>query len=851
MKAAKRIGYISAGSFCIGKQKEHDQQMETNTFFETYTKHLNQKQMEAVQAIEGPVLLLAVPGSGKTTVLVNRLGYMIYCKGIQPEEILTLTYTVAATKDMSKRFVSIFGNEVYERLEFRTINGICAKVIQRYAGMIGKPAFELVTDEGQLIRILAGILKDKLEEYPTESELKSYKTWITYCKNMMLNPEEIKAIGEREGIPLEETYREYNGYLRGHQWMDYDDQMIYGYNLLKKSPQLLEYYQSQYRYICVDEAQDTSKIQHAIIRLLAGKSDNLFMVGDEDQSIYGFRAAYPEALLNFEKEHPGACVLVMDQNYRSNAKIVAAADSFIRHNKARHDKHMKAVCDAGEDIRYIELKNRRGQYAYLARVAADCNVETAVLYRDNESALPLIDLLDRQQITFRLKSVDMNFFTNRVVTDITSILRFALNPYDTELFMRIYFICQTYLKKYQAEQMCRVSQEEHIPVLEAADKIDSLNGMIRGKCRGVATNLRSMRQETPSKALFRIENPMGYLEYLQRNDIDEGKLFILKQLAYPENTIKSYLDRLEYLRESLKKGSQGYDEKFILSTIHSSKGLEYDRVYLMDVVDGLFPAQIPLQGATEDEMKAFEEERRLFYVGMTRAKRELIIFRQEGESSRFLREMTETPKDSEKKQVKAAVSESADNEKLFTNVDPSRLKSDFILTIGERVVQLTYGAGVVEDVEYNDKGQATRFVVAFDDGSNRTFGFPLAFRNGTMRLESGEKVEISVEEKPVVQVKQLPRRTAAGRKKYGKESYAYWAENYPDYVVIKREGAFWSCRGESARIISRIMGYRLNENSASPFTGSPNLDAMVTGLNRNGENYIVVEDGEIIDQGDF
>ncbi|MBR1471425.1 MAG: UvrD-helicase domain-containing protein [Lachnospiraceae bacterium] len=821
--------------------------MDKQEFLKKYTTHLNEQQVKAVQTVNGPVLLLAVPGSGKTTVLVHRLGYMIACCGIRPENILTLTYTVAATQDMSKRFEAIFGSALHDRLEFRTINGICAKVISRYAHMIGQTAFELVTDEGKLSHVLTDILKDKLSEYPTESEVKSYKTWITYCKNMRLAPEEIRGIGEAEDMPLLETYQEYNAYLRKNSLMDYDDQMVYGYNLLNKSPELLAFYRDQYRYICVDEAQDTSKIQHMIIKLLAGENGNLFMVGDEDQSIYGFRAAYPEALLHFEKDHPGAQVLVMDRNYRSNAKIVAAADAFIQHNEARHEKHMVPTRNAAADIRYIQLKKRSGQYAYLGKVAADCDTETAVLYRDNESALPLIDLLDRQQIPFRLKRSDMSFFTHRVVTDVVSILRLALDPYDTELFLRIYYKCQTYLRKPQAEEMCRISLEKHIPVPEAAEKLHSLNGMIKGKCRALMTNLMSMRNESPAKAIFRIEKPMGYLEYLERSRIDGGKLFILKQLAYAESTITSYLERLAYLQKRIGGRMREEDSSFILSTIHSSKGLEYDRVYLMDAFDGLFPSQVPTPGnATEEERKVFEEERRLFYVGMTRAKNELCIFRSEEESSRFVREITEKDENKEVREAAPAI-----RGLPYTNVHPSKLKSDFTLVIGERVVQRTYGVGTVEDVVCDNKGKAIRFTVKFEDDSERAYGFPAAFQNGMMWLENGEKVDISIE-KQTVTPKTVSAKTIAARVKKREADtsrYSYWADRYPDAVVIKKEGYFWTCRGEPAVIVNRLLGYRLGGSPSNPVTGSPNLDALVAGLVRNGESYVVIVDGEVIDEG--
>ena len=615
--------------------------MDKDTFLQIYTGHLNEKQLTAVQTVNGPVLLLAVPGSGKTTVLVTRLGYMLYCEGIRPENILTLTYTVAATNDMARRFREIFGEEYSNALEFRTINGICAKVIARYGQMIGKSAFELLTDEKVIARMLTEILVQNLSEYPTESDVKNARTLITYCKNMLLSEEEIRELGKEEGIPLWEIYRAYNTYLKQNSFMDYDDQMIYAYRMLKGSPALLKFYQEKYRYICVDEAQDTSKIQHIIIGLLAGEQGNLFMVGDEDQSIYGFRAAYPEALLHFAKEHPGAKELVMDQNYRSNAKIVAAADCFIQHNKLRHRKHMVPTKAEAAEIHYISLRNRAAQYSYLLKVAQNHEVGTAVLYRDNESALPLIDQLERQQVPYRIKSTDMAFFTHRVVTDVTNIMRFALNPYDTELFLRIYFKCQTYLKKNQAQQLCRISEERHIPVLEAAEYAEGLNGMVLGKCRAFATHLRNMLKEAPSRVLFRIEIPLGYGEYLERNNIDDNKLFILKMLSCEEVSIVSFLGRLEFLQNMLREKRPDYDSNFILSTIHSSKGLEYEEVYLMDVCDGVFPDKVVYsKKATPQEKKEFEEERRLFYVGMTRAKSVLHIFKLSEETSSFIREMS-------------------------------------------------------------------------------------------------------------------------------------------------------------------------------------------------------------------
>lgn len=829
--------------------------VDKNVFLTKYASHLNENQLKAVQSIDGPTLLLAVPGSGKTTVLVNRLGYMVFCKGINPSNILTLTYTVAATNDMARRFVSIFGEEYDGLLEFRTINGICYKIIQRYSQMIGRQAFDLVADEKVLGKILTDILVKNLSEYPTESDVKGAKTLITYCKNMLLKEDEIEELGDQAGIPLLDIYKEYNAYLKANRLMDYDDQMIYAYNLLKVSPELLQYYKDTYKYICVDEAQDTSKVQHVIIKLLAGENGNLFMVGDEDQSIYGFRAAYPEALLNFEKDHPAAKVLVMDQNYRSNAKIVVAADRFIQHNKDRHEKHMVSTRSAESDIHYIDLKTRSNQYNYVVKVASGCQRETAVLYRDNENALPVIDQLDRQKIPYRIKSVDMAFFTHRIVTDVTNIMRFALDPYNTDLFMRIYFKCQTFLKKNQAEQLCRISTERNIPVLEAVGYASSINGMVTGKCKALATHLRGMLKETPSKALFRIETPLGYGDYLERNNIDANKLYILKQLAGNEFSIASFLTRLEYLQNMLKSPKRNQDCQFILSTIHSSKGLEYDQVYLMDVCDGVFPSNVVTSShATMQELKAFEEERRLFYVGMTRAKNDLHIFKVSSETSSFIDEITATVYSKESKKVVKA-NTTVRTKAPFFKSQKTILKSDFDLIIGERVVQIKYGPGSVNDVEYGSEGYIEKFTVEFDSGEEKTFSFPIAFKMG-MALESGEKVNISEEilvaKSEIHPPKVVKNNNSLTSKKAGNNnSYAYWALAYPDHVVVKKEGAFWTCRGESAETVSDLLGYRLGGSTDKPVTGSPNLEPITEGLRANAISYIIVEDGMIVEQREF
>ena len=622
--------------------------MEWKEFETTFSVKLNQQQKEAVQSTKGPVLLLAVPGSGKTTVLVTRLGYMIYCKNIPPESILTVTYTVAATKDMSERFAVRFGEDMAKRLEFRTINGICARIIQYYGRQIGKTPFELVKDEKATTGMLIRICQDHGMGYPTESDLKNVRTLITYIKNMMLNEEELQKLEEESDIRIAGIYREYCRQMREQKLMDYDDQMLYAYNMLRKDPGVLAYFQNRYPYICVDEAQDTSKIQHAIIALLADGTGNLFMVGDEDQSIYGFRAAYPEALLSFEKKHPGAKVLLMEENFRSNAKIVEAADKFIQKNTLRHEKHMRAAREAGADIREISLKSRKAQYVYLMKAAQECTTgmagmsgseehrgradasvtETAVLYRDNECAIPLIDLLERKNIPYRMRNADLSFFTHRTVLDVQNIIRFAMNPKDTELFMQIYYRLKLFFNKKDALRYAQISQEKDMEVLDAALKYGNLEKYQEDNIRNLKRQMVRILNMPGDEAVNQILTYMGYQDYLKKMGMNVNKLETVKLIGSRVESPEKLLERLGELRTIIQEKVSDKDCPFILSTMHASKGLEYDTVYLLDVMDGILPEKVLAnpRTASKEELETYEEERRLFYVGVTRAKNQLNVF---------------------------------------------------------------------------------------------------------------------------------------------------------------------------------------------------------------------------------
>ena len=531
--------------------------MEYEAWKATWKAPLNPQQEAAVQAAEGPVLLLAVPGSGKTTVLLHRLGYLIFCRGVAPERILTVTYTVAATRDMAERFTRTFGGAWAGRLEFRTINGLSARIIRYYEQVKGRQAFSLVNQEGKLAALVGELCRKATGEFATESTIRSVRTAITYCKNRQMTREEIENF-QLEDLPFPRIYRAYHAELRRRRWMDYDDQMVYAAQILRRHGDILAHFQEKYHYLCVDEAQDTSRIQHTILKLLAGRRQNLFLVGDEDQSIYGFRAADPGALLRFEEEYPGGRVLFLEKNYRSTENIVAAADRFIRQNQNRRDKHMVAARGAGPAIQPLWVADRGEQYAQLAQLARTCDRETAVLYRNNDSALPLLDLLDRQGTGCRCRQMEGTFFTHRVVRDVADFFAFAQDPADGERFLRLYYKMGVGIPRTAAQWALLESGGEG-NLLATLAQCPGLSQRSQVLCQALAEAFAQLQGDRGDEAICRLRDHMGYGDYLRNRGADIGKLAILEILGRHTPSPTALLDRLGELQERIRQGDSDPD----------------------------------------------------------------------------------------------------------------------------------------------------------------------------------------------------------------------------------------------------------------------------------------------------
>ena len=590
--------------------------MDYKEFCAKYHVRLNDQQSTAVQRVNGATLLLAVPGSGKTTVIVARTGYLLHVVGIDPRNILTITFTKAAAREMKERFIKKFGEVNGLVPHFSTINSFCLSVIKTCAREKHITIPELVPNNEPIIRDIA---RTMMRDYPSDSTIKSLAQSIGKVKNELMENEQIKQI-EEEGIDFYEFYLKYKAHLTDNGLMDFDDQLLMANELLDTYPDILARAKKQYRYISLDEAQDTSLVQHRIVQKLVGKDGNIFMVGDEDQSIYGSRGAYPEALLSFESDYNNASVIYMETNFRSDQKIVLAANQFIKRNKERHDKNMHPNSTEEGKINFVPLQDMKSQphmvFDAIRKALAAKDHTLAILYRNNYSAIPIINLLQKAGLGVRTRDAAGIFLTNFVVSDILTFFRFAKDQTNLQLFRQLYYKLGLYLKssvvqsieETMARQPCRSAL---IPLTHY--------GRISAQSRQILRYMDELQKMSPLDGIDSILWNIGYMDNWLQRKIDEGasesslmlKVNILKLVAMEYKTVDEFLTAIDRIRDY--QGDP--DSNVTLSTIHSSKGLEFDQVVLVDVFNGVLPTI-----SNTKEEKDEEEEARLFYVVATRAK---------------------------------------------------------------------------------------------------------------------------------------------------------------------------------------------------------------------------------------
>lgn len=581
---------------------------------------LNEQQEAAVRRVNGATLLLAVPGSGKTTVIVARTGYLMYVAGVKPENILTITYTRAAAKEMKERFIKKFASERIPA--FSTINSFCLSVINTCAKEKYIHVPKLVPNNESIVRAIAAKM---LPEYPSDSQVRSLAQKVCKVKNKLMTFQEIEAI-EENSLDFSAFYQAYKLYMSEHDLMDFDDQLLMANDLLDEYPDILQRAHEKFRYVSVDEAQDTSYVQHLIVQKLVGRNGNIFMVGDEDQSIYGFRGAYPAALLDFQSNYNEPCILRMETNYRSDRNIVSAANQFIKLNTRRLDKNMRAQSQKDGAI-VVTCIDRMEQQAelLLERIRNQKPDESlAILYRNNDSAIPLINLLQMNGIQVQTRDATGTFMTNYVIRDLLDFMLLALNPADTTAFGHLYYKMGLYMKGVTAKRIIEAVEEgECRNVFSAAMKFAGGKGYA-WKIECLPRDFSDLAKKKPAEAIDYILFMLDYWSNWLTKKIDAGaseqfislRISILKMVAEKYLTIPDFLAALKNITEY--KGCE--DSNVTVTTIHSSKGLEFDKVILIDMVSGIIPGDSDDRDAEDDE-----EDARAFYVGATRARHELEI----------------------------------------------------------------------------------------------------------------------------------------------------------------------------------------------------------------------------------
>lgn len=581
---------------------------------------LNEQQEAAVRRVNGATLLLAVPGSGKTTVIVARTGYLMYVAGVKPENILTITYTRAAAKEMKERFIKKFAPERIPA--FSTINSFCLSVINTCAKEKYIHVPKLVPNNESIVRAIAAKM---LPEYPSDSQVRSLAQKVCKVKNKLMTFQEIEAI-EENSLDFSAFYQAYKLYMSEHDLMDFDDQLLMANDLLDEYPDILQRAHEKFRYVSVDEAQDTSYVQHLIVQKLVGRNGNIFMVGDEDQSIYGFRGAYPAALLDFQSNYNEPCILRMETNYRSDRNIVSAANQFIKLNTRRLDKNMRAQSpkDGAIVVTCIDRMEQQAELL-LERIRNQKPDESlAILYRNNDSAIPLINLLQMNGIQVQTRDATGTFMTNYVIRDLLDFMLLALNPADTTAFGHLYYKMGLYMKGVTAKRIIEAVEEgECRNVFSAAMKFAGGKGYA-WKIECLPRDFSDLAKKKPAEAIDYILFMLDYWSNWLTKKIDAGaseqfislRISILKMVAEKYLTIPDFLAALKNITEY--KGCE--DSNVTVTTIHSSKGLEFDKVILIDMVSGIIPGDSDDRDAEDDE-----EDARAFYVGATRARHELEI----------------------------------------------------------------------------------------------------------------------------------------------------------------------------------------------------------------------------------
>ncbi len=696
-------------------------------------EQLNPAQVEAVTYGDGPLLVLAGAGSGKTRVLTSRIAYLIKEMRVPPYRILAITFTNKAAEEMRLR-VEALVPELSRDIWICTFHAACLRILRRQDEFYGRNRNFVIYDSDEQLTVV----KDCIKELDIDNKKylpRAVAGAISQAKNQLLDAgDNEKYAFDHYNKVVNRVYHLYQEKLRQNNAVDFDDLIFLTVRLFREYPQVLSYYQDRFRHILVDEYQDTNHAQYILVSLLAAAHRNLFVVGDPDQGIYSWRGADIKNILSFERDYPEAAVIKLEQNYRSTKKILEAANYIIRHNENRKEKILLPMDEDGVDLTNYYCENEYAEADYLA-VEISCEKaqekrayrDFAVLYRTHAQSRAIEEIFVRTGIPYTIIG-GLKFYARKEIKDILAYLKLILNHKDAVSLARIINVPRRGIGHVSFRKIISFAEKNEITPVEALLRSAEINGLsakIRAGCSELGLLIRGLTEESPEAAVTdlakRVIEQIGYREELLAEDTVESRTrlenldeFLSGTMEFDskaeEKGLRSFLENIALVTDLDK-----YDvetDQVALMTLHSAKGLEFPVVFLTGLEEGVFPHSRSLQDPTD--IGELEEERRLCYVGVTRAKerlylthcRERTLFgtKRPNKMSRFLMEML--PREETDKKNQPRIKKIGD-----TSAKKKSESSQYIL--GDKVRHCKWGTGLI--VSVRGEGDETEYRVAFPD----------------------------------------------------------------------------------------------------------------------------------------
>ncbi|MFB3165165.1 DNA helicase PcrA [Neobacillus sp. 179-J 1A1 HS] len=630
---------------------------------------LNPEQQNAVKATDGPLLLMAGAGSGKTRVLTHRIAYLIVEKRVNPYNILAITFTNKAAREMRERIGKMMGGAA-EEIWISTFHSMCVRILRRDIDRMGFNRNFTILDTGDQQSVVKGILKDKNLD-PKKYDPRAILGAISSAKNELIDPEEYaKTAGGYFEQTVSDVYTEYQKRLRKNQALDFDDLIMMTIQLFQRVPEVLEYYQRKFQYIHVDEYQDTNRAQYMLVKFLANRFKNLCVVGDSDQSIYRWRGADIANILSFEKDYPDAKVILLEQNYRSTKRILLAANKVIENNVTRKAKNLWTENPEGNKLVYYRADSEQGEAQFVAGKIKELTREgkyklsdVAILYRTNAQSRVMEEVLLKSNIEYSIVG-GTKFYDRKEIRDMLAYLRLIANNDDDISLQRIINVPKRGIGSSSVDKMANFAAMHDISIFEALDSVELLGlspKITKGarEFRDLIKNYTQMQEFLSVTELVEdILDKSGYREMLKAEKSIEAQsrlenldelLSVTKNFeeVNEDKSLVAFLTDLALVADidSLDEDGEKTDS-ITLMTLHSAKGLEFPVVFLIGLEEGVFPHSRSLMEEAE-----MEEERRLAYVGITRAEQTLFLTNAQmrtlfgrtsmNPASRFIREIPE------------------------------------------------------------------------------------------------------------------------------------------------------------------------------------------------------------------